>query len=188
MSFSDKTEFKAGSLGFSQNTINADFDTKFNWLKGFNLAFGAEARFENFKIAQGEEASWASYDINGNLVTPKTDASLNQQISMARQTWRCTGISGFRPENALNKGRRSVAAYVDTELDITDKWLLSAALRFENYSDFGSTFNYKIATRYKITDNINFRAAHSTGFRLHLCNRSILILLLLSSLVVFLMR
>ena len=54
MSFSDKTEFKAGSLGFSQNTINADFDTKFNWLKGFNLAFGAEARFENFKITQGE--------------------------------------------------------------------------------------------------------------------------------------
>ncbi|MDE5449782.1 TonB-dependent receptor plug domain-containing protein, partial [Elizabethkingia meningoseptica] len=43
--------------------------------------------------------------------------------------------------------------------------LLSAALRFENYSDFGSTFNYKIATRYKITDNLNFRAAHSTGFR-----------------------
>lgn len=65
----------------------------------------------------------------------------------------------------MNKGRRSVAAYVDSELDITDKWLLSAALRFENYSDFGSTFNYKIATRYKITDNLNFRAAHSTGFR-----------------------
>ena len=84
---------------------------------------------------------------------------------------------GFHPENALNKGRRSVAAYVDSELDITDKWLLSAALlRFENYSDFGSTFNYKIATRYKITDNLNFRAAHSTGFRAPSINRFILTL------------
>ncbi|HFK5502733.1 TPA: TonB-dependent receptor plug domain-containing protein [Elizabethkingia anophelis] len=166
MSFSDKTEFKAGSLGFSQNTINADFDTKFNWLKGFNLAFGAEARFENFKITQGEESSWASYDINGNLVTPNTNASLKPTDFYGNsRPGGAQVFPGFRPENALNKGRRSVAAYVDSELDITDKWLLSAALRFENYSDFGSTFNYKIATRYKITDNLNFRAAHSTGFR-----------------------
>lgn len=166
MSFSDKTEFKAGSLGFSQNTINADFDTKFNWLKGFNLAFGAEARFENFKITQGEESSWASYDINGNLVTPKTASSLKPtDFYGSSRPGGAQVFPGFRPENALNKGRQSVAAYVDSELDITDKWLLSAALRFENYSDFGSTFNYKIATRYKITNNLNFRAAHSTGFR-----------------------
>ncbi|MCL1636389.1 TonB-dependent receptor [Elizabethkingia sp. HX WHF] len=166
MSFSDKTEFKAGSLGFSQNTINADFDTKFNWLKGFNLAFGAEARFENFKITQGEESSWASYDINGNLVTPKTASSLKPtDFYGSSRPGGAQVFPGFRPENALNKRRQSVAAYVDSELDITDKWLLSAALRFENYSDFGSTFNYKIATRYKITNNLNFRAAHSTGFR-----------------------
>jgi len=38
-------------------------------------------------------------------------------------------------------------------------------VRYENYSDFGSTFNYKIATRYKLTNQINLRAAHSTGFR-----------------------
>ena len=97
MSFSDKTEFKAGSLGFSQNTINADFDTKFNWLKGFNLAFGAEARFENFKITQGEESSWASYDINGNLVTPKTNASLKPTDFTAIADRWCTGISGISP-------------------------------------------------------------------------------------------
>ncbi|MDE5437293.1 TonB-dependent receptor [Elizabethkingia meningoseptica] len=166
MSFSDKTAFNAGSLGFSQNTINADFDVKFDWLKGFNVAFGGEARFEKFKISQGEESSWASYDINGNIVTPTTNASLKPTDFFGNsRPGGAQVFPGFRPENALNKGRSSVAAYVDTELDITDKWLLSAALRFENYSDFGSTFNYKIATRYKITDNLNFRAAHSTGFR-----------------------
>ncbi|ODM52174.1 TonB-dependent receptor plug domain-containing protein [Elizabethkingia meningoseptica] len=166
MSFSDKTAFNAGSLGFSQNTINADFDVKFDWLKGFNVAFGGEARFEKFKISQGEESSWASYDINGNIVTPTTNASLKPTDFFGNsRPGGAQVFPGFRPENALNKGRSSVAAYADTELDITDKWLLSAALRFENYSDFGSTFNYKIATRYKITDNLNFRAAHSTGFR-----------------------
>ncbi|MCC3217439.1 TonB-dependent receptor [Chryseobacterium sp. X308] len=161
MLYPGKREFNAGGLGFSQNTINADFDTKLDWLKGFNIAFGGEMRFEKYKIENGEEASWALYDINGNrgsAIKP-TDFFGNIRPGGAQV------FPGFRPENALNKGRHSVAAYVDTELDVTDKWLLSAALRYENYSDFGSTFNYKLATRYKLTDHINLRAAHSTGFR-----------------------
>jgi len=166
MAYPGKTEFDAGGLSFMQNTINADFDTKFDWLKGFNVAFGAEARFERYKIENGEEASWALYDINGRIQTPSTAASLKPTDFLgATRPGGSQVFPGFRPENALNEGRRSVAAYVDTELDVTDKWLLSAALRYENYSDFGSTFNYKIATRYKLTDQINIRAAHSTGFR-----------------------
>lgn len=166
MPYPSKTEFDAGGLSFMQNTINADFDTKVDWLKGFNIAFGGEARFERYKIKNGEEASWALYDINGRIQTPTTDVSLKPtDFFGATRPGGSQVFPGFRPENALNKGRQSVAAYVDTELDVTDKWLLSAALRYENYSDFGSTFNYKVATRYKLTDQINLRAAHSTGFR-----------------------
>lgn len=166
MAYPSKTQFDAGGLGFSQNTINADFDTKINWLEGFNIAFGAETRFENFKINAGEEASYALYDINGDIQTPTTASSLKPtDFFGSTRAGGAQVFPGFRPENALSKGRTSFAGYVDTELDVTDKWLVSAALRFENYSDFGSTFNYKIATRYKITDAINFRAAHSTGFR-----------------------
>lgn len=163
---SDQRKFRAGGLGFLQNTINADFDTKFDWLKGFNVAFGGEVRLERYKIESGEEASWALYDINGNIQTPGTPASLKPTDFMgATRPGGAQVFPGFRPENALKKGRSSVAAYLDTELDVTDRWLLSAALRYENYSDFGSTFNYKVATRYKLTNNINIRAAHSTGFR-----------------------
>jgi iron complex outermembrane receptor protein len=163
---SDKREFRAGGLGFLQNTVNADFDTKFDWLKGFNVAFGGEVRLERYKIESGEEASWALYDINGNIQTSGTPASLKPTDFMgATRPGGAQVFPGFRPENALKKGRSSVAAYLDTELDVTDRWLLSAALRYENYSDFGSTFNYKAATRYKLTNNINIRAAHSTGFR-----------------------
>ncbi|PWN62543.1 TonB-dependent receptor plug domain-containing protein [Chryseobacterium viscerum] len=166
MRYPSKTSFDAGGLGFSQNTINADFDTKVDWLKGFNVAFGGEARFENFKITNGEEASWALYDVNGNIQTPTTPANMKPTDFFGNSRPGGSQVfPGFRPENALSKGRNSVALYADTELDITDKWLVSAALRYENYSDFGSTFNYKIATRYKITETFNFRAAHSTGFR-----------------------
>lgn len=166
MQYPGKREFDAGGLGFSQNTINADFDTKIDWLKGFNIAFGGEMRFEKYKIENGEEASWALYDINRNIQTPTTAVALKPTDFFGNtRPGGAQVFPGFRPENALNEGRNSVAAYVDTELDVTDKWLVSAALRFENYSDFGSTFNYKLATRYKVTNNINARAAHSTGFR-----------------------
>jgi iron complex outermembrane receptor protein len=166
MKYPSKTSFDAGGLGFSQNTINADFDTKVDWLQGLNIAFGAEARFENFKIKNGEEASWALYDINGNIQTSTTGTLVKPTDFFGNnRPGGAQVFPGFRPENALSKGRNSMALYTDTELDITDKWLVSAALRYENYSDFGSTFNYKLATRYKITDNFNFRAAHSTGFR-----------------------
>jgi len=166
MLYPSRTEFDAGGLGFTQNTVNADFDTKFDWLKGFNMAFGAEARFEKYKIESGEEASWALYDINGNIQNQNTDALLKPTDFFGNTRPGGSQVfPGFRPVNALNKGRSSVAAYIDTELDVTDKWMLSGAVRFENYSDFGSTFNYKIATRYKLTNQINIRAAHSTGFR-----------------------
>ena len=50
-------------------------------------------------------------------------------------------------------------------LDITRKWLLNGAIRFENYSDFGSVLTGKLATRLKVKDNFNIRGSVSTGFR-----------------------
>ena len=166
MLFPSKREFNAGGLGFTQNTVNLDFTRKYDYLAGLNLAFGGEYRYENYQISAGEESSWALYDINGSIQTATTANNLKPTtfFNVVRPGG-AQVFPGFRPANATDKNRSSVAAYLDTELDITEKWLVSAALRFENYSDFGSTFNYKIASRYKITDNFALRGAHATGFR-----------------------
>jgi outer membrane receptor for ferrienterochelin and colicin len=42
-------------------------------------------------------------------------------------------------QNAVNKSRNSAALYADLEYEITDKWMVNGAVRFENYSDFGNT-------------------------------------------------
>ncbi|MEM8501495.1 MAG: TonB-dependent receptor, partial [Pseudomonadota bacterium] len=60
--------------------------------------------------------------------------------------------------------RNNYAAYVDVEHDVSDAWLMQYALRFEDFSDFGSTVNGKVATRYSLNDTTNLRAAISTGF------------------------
>ncbi len=72
---------------------------------------------------------------------------------------------GFSPTNELSRGRSSIAGYFDVEADITDTFLASFATRFEDYSDFGSTINFKLATLVKATENLNLRAALNTGFR-----------------------
>ena len=165
---SSPTEFNAGGHMFSQNTTNFDVSQYFEGekIKGINLAFGTEYRYENFKIIPGTEDSYGNYDINGNLVTPTTPDSLLSRDLLGRS--RPAGaqcFAGFLPSNEVDANRSSVAAYVDTEFDVTDDLLVAAAVRFENYSDFGSTFNYKVAGRFKINQNIAIRAAHSTGFR-----------------------
>ncbi|MFV8467162.1 TonB-dependent receptor [Flavobacterium sp. LB1P62] len=160
------TEFDAGGLAFAQNTTNFDMNRKFDVLKGLNVAFGAEYRHENFAITAGQPESYNLYDINGGVVTATTPANI--KVTDFFGSARPNGsqvFPGFRPANAIDKDRNSVAVYTDLELDLTDKWLVNGAVRFENYSDFGNTTNFKVASRYKLTDNINLRGAVSTGFR-----------------------
>jgi iron complex outermembrane receptor protein len=157
------TKFDAGGLGFAQNTTNFDINKKFNKL---NVAFGSEYRHENFTINAGVPDSYNLYDINGAVVTGSTLANIKAtDFYGAARPGGAQVFPGFRPANAVDKGRNSVALYGDLEMDVTSKWLVNGAIRYENYSDFGGTTNFKLATRYKITDNINLRGAVATGFR-----------------------
>ncbi len=159
------TTFDAGGFSFLQNTTNLDI-TKYyeDVLAGFNVAFGAEHRLENYEIIAGEEESYTQYDVAGLPIISATQTAPTDFFGRSRP-----GASqvfpGFSPANELSRDRTSVAGYLDLEADITEKFLVSFATRFEDYSDFGSTLNFKLATRYKLTDNINLRAAANTGFR-----------------------
>jgi iron complex outermembrane receptor protein len=139
--------FDAGGLRFYQNTINADLSRKYNTvLQGLNVAAGAEFRLDGFKLITGEEASYKNYDVPSGVAP-------GAQV-----------FPGF-VDSVGNKTRSATAAYVDMELDVTNDLLFTGAGRFENYSDFGSTFNYKLGMRYKFSDKVIFRGTFSTGFR-----------------------
>ena len=164
--FNSPSTFKAGGLQFLQNTINLDFSKSFDVFQGINVAFGAEQRHENFRINPGEEASYTAYDINGNVQTPTTPNSLKPtDFFGAALAGSSQVFSGFRAENQTNRNRNSYAGYADVEFNFTNWFLVDAAVRFEDYSDFGSTFNYKLASRIKLSNDLNFRFAGSTGFR-----------------------
>ena len=161
------TEFDAGGHSLSQNTINLDLSKNYgSVLSGLNVAFGAEYRTEQFSIFAGEEGSYATYDVNGQPITdPLTQTVPVDPITGDPRPGGSQGFPGYSPANEVDRTRSNVSLYADGELDLTDKFLVSAALRFENYSDFGSTVNGKLASRLKINNNINLRGSVSTGFR-----------------------
>ncbi|MFD2542616.1 TonB-dependent receptor domain-containing protein [Lacinutrix gracilariae] len=164
---SSPREFEAGGFSFAQNTTNLDISKFYeDMFSGFNVAFGAEYRVENYQLIAGEEASWASYDVNGEIVTGSTsDADLVTSYFGNVVPGGAQVFPGYRPENEVNQNRNSYAGYVDLEADITEAFLLSTAFRYENYNDFGDTFNWKLASKYKFSDDFAVRAAYSTGFR-----------------------
>ena len=159
-------KFNAGGHNLIQNTTNLDISRHYkNFLNGLNIAAGFENRFENYQIFSGEEASYAVYDINGNLVTASTPCNLLHTHNGKIRPGGSQGFPGYSPKNEVDKMRTSVSLYFDSEIDFTKKWLLATAMRYENYSDFGSSINTKIATRYKISPKAKLRFSYSTGFR-----------------------
>ncbi len=144
-----QTSFNSGKTKDYQATTNLDVSKSHDVLQGLNTAFGAEFRVDGYGIDAGELNSYANLTTNNSLA-----GIAGAQV-----------FAGFLPANSGNWNRTSFAFYSDNELDITKKWLLTGALRYEHFSDFGSTLNYKVSTRYKITDWLFVRGATSTGFR-----------------------
>jgi len=163
-----KFGFNAGGFSLSQNVTNFDVTRFFDdTLEGVNVAFGAEYRLVNYKIFAGELGSYASFDTNGNVLDP-TDPLRSIPVTDFYGNKRPGGsqvFPGFSPANEVNKYRSSMAGYADVEFDFTKQFLVDVALRYEDFSDFGSTTNYKVASRYKISDNFALRGAASSGFR-----------------------
>lgn len=129
-------DFDVGGYEQEEINVNADFSTSLN--DSLSLSYGAEWRDETWTALAGD-----------------ANASVG------------SGPSGFRPPSEQDAGqfdRNNYAVYLDVEHDISDQWLMQYAIRFEDFSDFGTTTNGKIATRYNVSDNFALRGAVSTGF------------------------
>src|SRR3546814_13539945 len=57
------------------------------------------------------------------------------------------------------------AAYTALEGDVTDWFSLGLAARYEDFSDFGSAFTWKVNGRVEFSDAIAIRGSVNTGFR-----------------------
>ncbi len=161
------TSIYAGKHVFSQNVTNLDVSRFFDEvLAGVNVAFGGAYRIDHYQIFAGEEASYRDYG-RVQLIddTSSTSPQLVTRDTLGKDPG-SQGFVGFRPENEVDRTRSNVAVYVDTEFNVTEQFLVTAAGRYENYSDFGGTLNGRLAARLGLLDGgLNLRGSASTGFR-----------------------
>ncbi|RMH92852.1 TonB-dependent receptor [Lysobacter pythonis] len=145
------TFFQLGQLSQEELNLNADF--VYSWELAalpapLNVAFGAERRSETFGVKAGDAAAYA--------VGPGAASGLSPNSN---------GAPGYSDRQAGKWTQRSLAAYLDVEAPLTERWNLGGALRYENFSTFGGTLNGKLSTRLELSPALALRGAWSTGFR-----------------------
>jgi len=159
------TEFDAGGVSYTQWVSNLDLSRDLE-MAGFSrvtLSFGAEYRRETYQINAGEPDSYISGTVRVNENNP-----LNTSTLVAPPG--ASVFPGFQPtiggiDVTQSNSRSNVSAYVELDVDVYENWNVQLAGRFEDYSDFGSNFNGKVATRYAPTDWLALRASAASGFR-----------------------
>ena len=73
--------------------------------------------------------------------------------------------TGIDP-NTYNAGKRTVyAGYAELNVPIIKSLDITAALRYDHYSDFGKTINPKFSFRFQPIKSVLLRGSYSTGFR-----------------------
>ena len=131
------TEFDAGEYRFGNIVANYDISRSFDKL---TVSLGTEVRNEFFDVEEGQEESY----IGGGAQS----------------------FPGLQPSNALSETRFNVGVYGGLDYDLSENTLVGGAVRFENYSDFGSNVSWKLNARQFIAEKKGaIRASVSTGFR-----------------------
>ncbi len=75
------------------------------------------------------------------------------------------GFPGFNDQIAGSWSRTNYALYGAAEWRVIDPRQVDLAVRWEDFEDFGTTTNGKVATNYRFNDAFAIRGSWSTGFR-----------------------
>ncbi|MBJ7418109.1 MAG: TonB-dependent receptor [Niveispirillum sp.] len=153
------TEFYVGRLVQEEENFNVDlsYPVEIGWATPLNIAVGTEFRRELYEIGPGDTASYTVGPYASFI-----DVLSRQPAALPIGS---NGYPGFRPEDSGEFKRDNIAFYADMEGDVTDSLTVGAAARYEDFDYFGSTFNWKLSSRYDFTDAFAIRGSVNTGFR-----------------------
>ena len=189
------TRFRPGALTNDELAVNADFvwPWEVGLASPVNVAFGFEYRDEGYRIEAGDPSSYevgpfgVPDPFNLEITQAEVDADPDDDLiavecrvpGLEAVGRLCpagdpvnnavpigsNGFPGYPPGFASRRSRGSYAAYVDLEADLTDRWLVEVAGRYEDFQDFGSVAIWKVAARFRLSDSINLRGSAGSGFR-----------------------
>jgi iron complex outermembrane receptor protein len=162
------TEFDAGTIDYGQLMANLDVSREIaiGGIEQMTLSFGAEWRREEYQLGAGEPNSFVA----GTARVGQNNPFITGAAATAFAAPGSQVFPGFQPriggvDVTLPNSRENVSLYAELDTDITEGFNVQVAGRFEDYSDFGSTINGKLASRLALFDGFALRGAVSTGFR-----------------------
>ena len=138
------------------------------------MAAGLDGNIQNAKgttktfdlNASREFGDWLGAGKNAALAIGG-QASREEFISTANTPYaeKVVASTGIDP-NTHNEGSRTVyAAYAELNVPIVKSLDVTAAVRYDKYSDFGNSTNPKVSFRWQPTQAVMVRGSYSTGFR-----------------------
>ena len=150
-----------GDLQQEETNWNADFTYP---MGDISLAFGTEWREEKYTMYEGQKEAWLAgpWALVHSLTYDSSGTDVNYGYTAPGLA--ANGMPGTSPDAAGVWARQNTAFYADVEYELGDL-LVQAAGRFEDFSDFGTTTNFKVAGRYSLGNLATFRGGYSTGFR-----------------------
>lgn len=173
------TSFYLGSWQSRTTSVTSDYakELPVNAFDALVLTAGALYRHEYW----GTEDLGDARGYDGGPLAGRTVASLYgpggiyQQyaaqfpgVNFATDTSRipATGSStaGIRAEDAGSITRNVKGGYVGFDAAVTEKLDVGLTARYEDYSDFGGTSNYRLTARYEFIPEFALRGTASTGF------------------------
>lgn len=143
---------------------------------GMDLLMGA-ALDGNIQNAKGTSKTW---DVNASReLGDWAGAGRNAALAIGGQATRENFISTANTEyaekvvastgidpNLHNEGSRSIyAAYAELNVPLLPTLDVTAAVRYDKYSDFGNSTNPKFSFRWQPSQAVMVRGSYSTGFR-----------------------
>lgn len=152
------TAFDTGDLENIQSSVNLDWTQSYEpgWLANtLYVAAGATYRHESYEVFEGDYGSWA----NGGI------AILDGPNAGKVATPASQGFGGFSPDDAGRLSRTVSGVYVELENEPTERLRATLSGRLEDYSDFGTTRNSRLALRFQALPALSWRGSVSTGYR-----------------------
>ena len=176
------TSFKPGSL--TNTEMQVQLDLSYSMSDTVTLLGGLSYLDEEYDIAQGEPDSYrvgpySSPDpwgfCDGDAPTAAGQAVIDAGSTLdcadsSDPVYRAVGVGsngfpGYSPAFSGVYSRDSFAAYGEVNADMSDSLFVQAAVRYEDYSDFGSETIFKVAGNLALSETMALRASYNTGFR-----------------------
>lgn len=134
-----------GAPNYKEDKYYAGFDVSYKGLRKHNLLLGVDYS----QTKQGETYAERNYYVQNGMLVPITNG-----VYTGDKNWLAEGLS-----------RRVFAVYAQDQYSIARDWVITAGMRWDDYSDIGNDYTPRLAAVYQLTDRQTIKAQYAQSFR-----------------------